>query len=345
MKQKSAPVHQDAFTIENNRGSRACVLAIGAALQRLEIMGNNRCATDVVLGFDTAEHYLNDDCFLGVVVGRCAGRISDGQLVLAGKQYPLTLSDGCHHLHGGVSGFGKRQWQLVSHDEHRVQLAYHSEAGEQGYPGAITLKVTYTLGDDDVLSVHYEATADAATVISPAQHSYFNLAGHASGTVLDHELMIDSDYFVPVTQDLLAGASPVSVEGTAFDVRHPRRIGDRVAVEDAQLVAAGGFDHSWLLDSGRDWQRDPVAIVAHPETGRRVSVYTDRPALHFYSGNMLPSGLSGKDGSEYVTRGGFCLETQHLPQPVFDAADPSVRVSPEQPFHSETRFAFEGFQA
>jgi aldose 1-epimerase len=259
------------------------------------------------------------------------------------EDYQLPVAAGGHHLHGGEQGFGQQWWQLLEASENSARFAYHSRAGEQGYPGALAIEVRYTLTDDNELRVAYSASADRRTVLSPTQHSYFNLAGHGSGSIVDHQLLVNAEAFVPLAEDFIPVGPAVPVQATAMDFRERARLAERLNVNDRQLAIAGGFDHSWILDPERDWQRDAAAVLFEPATGRRMAVYTDRPALHFYSGNMLHAGTVGKQGSVYGPHSGLCLETQHIPAPVFDGDDPAVRLMPGQQWTSETRFAFSGF--
>ncbi len=315
----------------------------GCALMQLHISGEDGYSTDVVLGYDTPEEYVRDVFFLGVVVGRVAGRIAGGLLELDGQEYPLPVPDTGHHLHGGVQGLGKRAWQVAAQDDSSIRFHYDSEDGEQGYPGRLALCVEYTLTDDNAFVVRYAAEADRQTVVSPTQHSYFNLGGHAAGVILDHELTIDADEFVPVDEELIPRGGSVPVAGTAMDFREPRNLRQQLAQAGTQIDVAGGFDHSWLLDTDRDWRSSPAAQVREPRTGRQLAVYTDRPALHVFSGNTGGDGIRGKEGVLYGPRHGFCLETQHVPTPRFDASAAAVCVSPDRPFASETRFVFTGF--
>lgn len=333
----------NVYRLENRRGSRASVCNLGCALMALEIAGESGQRTDVVLGYDTPDAYWGDPYYFGVVVGRCAGRIAGGRLDLGGRRYDLPVAQTGHHLHGGRLGFGKRAWEVTAADAASISLRCHSPDGEEGYPGSLTLAVTYTLDDNNTLIVEYRANADQETVVSPTQHSYFNLAGHASGNVLGHEIAIDSEHYVPVDETLIPCGAPQPVAGTAMDFRSPRPLGDALGQGGEQLALAGGFDHSWELAACRDWTIRPAAEVREPNTGRELVVYTDRPALHFYSGNMMDVAVPGKTGALYDRRQGFCLETQHLPTPVFDASASAVQVSPRRPFSSQTRFEFSGF--
>ena len=330
------------FELRNRRGSRARVSTTGCALMSLEIVGDGATPTDVVLGYDGPGHYCQDVFYLGVVVGRVAGRIARGELHLDRQDYQLPVPATGHHLHGGDAGLGRQVWQLSYSGEQQIAFRYESPDGEGGYPGKLVTTVEYRLTDDNEFLVHYHAAADRDTVYSPTQHSYFNLAGHAGGSILDHELTVDATQFVPIDDEYIPLGGPAAVRGTAMDFTRPAALRDRID-SDEQVARAGGFDHSFVLPEDRDWRQQPAAIVREPQSGHQLTLYTDRPALHFYSGNMTGVDITGKQGATYGHRQGFCLETQHVPTRQFDAEAPAVRVGPGNDFSSETRFAFSGF--
>lgn len=323
--------------LENALGSRALLTNVGCALMSLELGG-----TDVVLGYDDPALYLDDAFYLGAVVGPVAGRIAGGRLALDGQSWQLPVGAAGHHLHGEEQGFGKRVWDVVEVSGQRVRFQYQRADGEGGYPGQLDVAVEYELTDDDVLVVRYHAQSDSPTVISPTQHSYFNLAGHQGGSVLGDELQVYAQRYVPVDDDLIPLCGPVPVDATPMDLRDGRSLDRCFAVSDRQLEIGGGFDHTWMLNPERDWQTEPAAVVREPNTGRSLVVYTDRPGLHIFSCNLQEAVIEGKQGTQYAARHGLCLETQHIPRAPFDAA--AVRVAPGEDFASETRFAFSGFQ-
>ena len=325
------------ISLENARGSHALLSNVGCALLSLEIGG-----VDVVLGYDTPAQYLDDEFYLGVVVGPVAGRVARGELELDGQTWRLPTGVGGHHLHGESAGFGKRVWQVVDASGGRVCFQYQRAHGEGGPPGELKVTVDYELTADDVLVVRYHAQADRPTVCSPTQHSYFNLAGHANGDVMGHELKLDAERYIPLEDDLIPRCGPVPVEATPMDLRNSCCLRDCLAMTDRQLEIGGGFDHTWVLNSGRDWQATPAGTVREPNTGHTLDVYTDRPGLHIFTANWAKAESAGKQGARYAARQGLCLETQHIPRPQFDAA--AVRVAPGEDFRSETRFAFSGFQ-
>ena len=319
------------YTLHNRAGSRAVLSDVGCALMALHIAGKNGETTDVVLGYDLPVQYFDDPYFMGVVVGRVAGRVADGAL---GQQGP--------QLHGGEWGLGRQRWQLAGQENDRIRFRYVSPNGEGGHLGQVVFGVDYQLTDSNEFVVRYTAEADCETVVSPTQHSYFNLAGHDAGSILGHEVRIDAARFVPVDEALMPLGS-AAVEGGAMDLRRPRVLRQGLAVQDEQLEAAGGYDHSWELAARGDWRSSPAAVAREPCSGRELAVYTDRPAVHFYTGNMLAAAVPGKDGACYGPRHGFCLETQHLPTRRFDRTAAAVRVAPGAAYESETRFAFRGY--
>jgi aldose 1-epimerase len=298
---------------------------------------------DVVLGHDTLDGYLDHSPYFGAVVGRFANRIANGRFTLDGESHRLATNDGAQHLHGGRRGFDKVIWKATPFTrptEAGVTFAYTSPDGEEGYPGALTASVTYTLTERDELRVDYEATTDRATIVNLSQHSYFNLAGSRAANVLDHVLTIDADRFTPIDTTLIPTSGFAPVEGTPFDFRTPQHIGARIGDAHEQLTNAGGYDHNFVLRRQDDGALAHAARVSEPRTGRALDVHTTEPGLQFYSGNFLDGTIRGKEGRMYGHRGGFCLETQHFPdspnQPVF----PSVVLRPDETYRSRTTFTF-----
>jgi len=311
-------------------------MSYGGTIVALRTRDGRGALGDIVLGCDTLAGYFSQTAYLGALIGRCANRITGGRFTLDGRTYTLARNQGQDHLHGGLCGFDKVVWDAEPFAA-GVTLRHSSPAGDEGYPGRLDVEVRYTLSDDDELEVAYQAETTAATPLNLTQHSYFNLAGH--GDVLGHELQLDADYFTPVGPNLIPTGIVAPVEGTPFDFRMPRRIGDRIGAEDRQLHYAGGYDHNYVIrrtDSGLAH----AAQVRDPESGRTLDVLTTEPGVQLYTGNFLDGSIVGKHGQRYGHRAGLCLETQHYPDSPNRPEFPSIILRPDRQYRSRTVFKF-----
>ncbi|MFF2145680.1 aldose epimerase family protein [Kitasatospora sp. NPDC058190] len=329
------------WTIGSPQGVTAEVLSLGARLQALHAPDRDGQRANVVLGCDRVEDLLGEAAYFGATVGRYANRIADGVLPLDGTTHRLTTQPGGHTLHGGTDGFATRLWDGVPVREGRragVRLRLHSPDGDQGFPGALTVEVTYLLDPAGELWIGYRATTDAPTVVSPTNHTYFNLAGEGSGTVLYHLLRVEAPGYLPVDAELIPIGPVARVLGTPFDLREARRIGDRVVDGDPQIRRAGaGFDHNWVLD-GNGFRR--AAVLSHPASGRRVECLTTEPGLQVYTGNHFDGTLIGRSGRPYEAYAGIALETQHFPDSPNRPEYPSTVLRPGEEFRSMTVYCF-----
>jgi aldose 1-epimerase len=293
---------------------------------------------DVVLGYKDHAGYVSARDFMGCLVGRYANRIAKGRFVLDGKTYSLATNNGPNALHGGPTGFHARLWtpKVVSGpDGEALELTYVSKDGEEGYPGTLTAKVVYSLRADGGLVIDYAATSDAPTVVNLTNHAYFNLAGEGEGTILGHELQLESDAFTPVDATLIPTGAFAPLDGTPFDFRKPTAIGARIDAADEQIRRGGGYDHNFVL-RGKLGELRKVARVSEPKSGRVLEVYTTEPGIQFYSGNFLDGSLTGKSGKPYVKRAGLCLEAQHYPDSPNRPEWPSVVLRPGQTYRQMT---------
>lgn len=293
---------------------------------------------DVVLGYKDHAGYVSARDFMGCLVGRYANRIAKGRFVLDGKTYSLATNNGPNALHGGPTGFHARLWtpKVVSGpDGDALELTYVSKDGEEGYPGTLTAKVVYSLRADGGLVIDYAATSDAPTVVNLTNHAYFNLAGEGEGTILGHELQLESDAFTPVDATLIPTGAFTPLDGTPFDFRKPTAIGARIDAADEQIRRGGGYDHNFVL-RGKLGELRRVARVSEPKSGRVLEVYTTEPGIQFYSGNFLDGSLTGKSGKPYVKRAGLCLEAQHYPDSPNRPEWPSVVLRPGQTYRQMT---------
>src|SRR5687768_11611182 len=332
------PVQQ--FTLKNSNGIELTAIGYGGIITSLRVPDRTGKIDDIVLGFDRFDDYLKDHPFFGAIIGRYGNRIAKGQFTLDGRTYKLATNNGPNHLHGGNKGFDKVLW-TVEPVAASTTLAFTrtSPDGEEGYPGNLRVRVTYTLTDKNELIVDYSATTDKATPVNLTQHSYFNLAGQASGDILGHQLMLNADRYTPVDATLIPTGELAPVAGTPFDFRKPTPIGDRINGEHAQLKAGGGYDHNWVLNrKGSGVQL--AARVVEPKTGRTLEVATSEPGIQFYAGNFLDGKLTGKAGAVYGHRTGFCLETQHFPDSPNQPKFPSTIVKPGDEYKTRTVFTF-----
>jgi len=332
----------DAFILTNPRGMQVRVITYGAILQAIRVPDRAGQLGDVALGFDDLDGYLKSSPYFGAIVGRYANRIAKGRFTLDGKTYTLPVNNGPNTLHGGVTGFDKVVWEAEPFrhgDSVGVTLAYTSRDGDQGFPGTLRARVTYTLTPADELIVDYLATTDKATPVNLSQHTYFNLAGEGDGDILGHVLAINAARYTPVDATLIPTGDLVALAGTPFDFRTPTAIGARIDKQDPQLQNGRGYDHNFVLD------RQPPGVVlaarvVEPTSGRTLQISTTEPGLQFYSGNFLDGTIRGKGGHVYPLRSGFCLETQHFPDSPNHANFPSTILRPGEEYRSRTVFAF-----
>jgi aldose 1-epimerase len=334
----------DLFTIKNANGAVMQVTNYGAKIVTLFIPDKEGNFDDIVFGYEKIQEYLDGDKYFGAIVGRYANRIAAGKFTLDGVEYQLPKNEGGKNmLHGGDSGFDDAVWtgEITETPEgEAVRLTLHSPDGDQGFPGNLHVVVLYTLTNENKLIVDYSAVTDKPTVINLSQHSYFNLSGHASGPILNHELVINADNFTPVDQNLIPTGEIRPVEGTAFDFRTPHLIGERIANAEEQLILGMGYDHNFILNKERAGELTFAASAYDILSGRFMQVYTTHPAIQFYTGNFLDGSAIGKDGSAYIYRSGFCLETQYYPDSPNHPNFPSTVLRPGDEYKHRTEFRF-----
>ncbi|MCX6044805.1 MAG: galactose mutarotase [Chloroflexi bacterium] len=328
----------DLFTLTNDNGVTANITNYGGILVALTTPDRHGKDGDIVLGFDTLAEYLDHNPFFGALCGRYANRIANGKFRLEGIEYQLAQNNGTNHLHGGLRGFDKVVWQATEQsdaDSATLKLTYLSPDGEEGYPGNLTVTVTYTLNNQNELRIDYAATTDKATILNLTNHSYFNLAG--TGDILNHLVTLNADRFTPVDASLIPLGELRSVEGTPMDFRQPTAIGARIEQADEQLKLGIGYDHNWVINNPGSLRL--AATVNETTTGRQLEVYTTQPGIQFYTGNFLTHGI-GKDGVSYDRRSALCLETQHFPDSPNQAQFPTTVLKPSEQFAETTVFKF-----
>jgi aldose 1-epimerase len=335
-----APV--SLYTLINANRCVARITNYGGILVSLEIPDRNGKLGDVVLGFDRFEDYLGSHPYFGALIGRYGNRIGKARFTLDGLEYTLAANDGENHLHGGERGFDKVLWRaeiIEVAEDPALLLRYLSQDSEEGYPGNLSVEITYQLTDDNGLRIDYRATTDEKTVVNLTHHSYFNLLDAGASDVYGHELMLAADRFTPVGEDLIPTGEVRNVEGTPMDFRQPVAIGARIDDDDEQLQFGGGYDHNWVLNN-QDGTLALAARVYEPTSGRVMEVYTTEPGIQFYSGNFLDGSNQGKEGVTYEHRSGFCLETQHFPDSPNKPEFPSTILEPEEAYTQTTIYKF-----
>jgi aldose 1-epimerase len=330
----------DIYTLHQPDGIRARILTLGGAVMTLEVPGRGGLV-DVVLGFDEPAGYLDNAPFLGTLIGRYGNRIARGELPLDGAVFRLATNDGPNHLHGGPGGFHTVPWQAraaTDGPEPSLALRYVSPDGEEGYPGTLEVDAVYTLARGGGLRIDYSARTDRPTVCNLTQHSYFNLAGHAAGSILPHELRLAASRYLPIDGQGIPTGVLQSVRGTPFDFLTRTPIGARVDAADEQLRNGHGYDHCYVVD-GWDGSLRTVAEVLDPTSGRRMVVRTTEPGVQLYVGTHL-GGIAGKRGARYAGRTGFCLEAQRFPDAPHRPDFPSARLAPGETYRQTTEYLF-----
>jgi aldose 1-epimerase len=327
----------EQYTLKNSKGAVAKVITYGATLTELWMPDKNAKMGDIVLGFDNLKGYLGDQPYFGGTIGRYANRIAKGKFTLDGKEYTLAINNGPNSLHGGKIGFNRRVWKaepLKGTKDAAVRFTYVSKDGEEGYPGNLTVSVTYTLTDDNALKIYYTAKTDKATPINLTNHSYFNLAGAGNGNILKETVWLDADHFTPTDNTLIPTGEIKSVAGTPYDFREPMEVGARIA----DIPKVGGYDMNYVLN-GPAGKLRRIAEVKDSSSGRQMEVWTTQPGVQLYIGIGLDGSIHGIGGA-YEKYGALCLETQHYPDSVNHPNFPSAILRPGEEFRSETIYRF-----
>jgi aldose 1-epimerase len=319
------------FTLTNTNGTEIKVTNYGGIITSWKTKDKNGNLSNVVLGFDSLAPYLQASPYFGAIIGRYANRIANGTFSLEGNTYKLAANNGKNHLHGGTKGFDKVVWTAEPATDGKVSLSltYLSKDGEEGYPGNLKVKVVYTLTDSDDLVMSYSGESDKTTIVNLTNHSYFNLSGDVSNTILNHELKVNADKYTPVDATLIPTGDIIDVTGTPFDFRNPTKIGERIE------NVAGGYDHNLVL-SKTSAGMELVATLYDAISGRQLEIITDQPGLQFYSGNFLNGALTTPDGKPIEKYGALCLETQHFPDSPNKPDFPSTSLKPGEKYSTQT---------
>ena len=333
----------DLYTLSNTHGMRVGIITYGGIIVSLDVPDRNGKMADVVLGFDKLDGYLGAHPYFGAIVGRYGNRIAGGKFSLDGKAYTLARNNGVNALHGGLKGFDKQVWaaeEVKDKDAVGLKLSYVSADGEEGYPGALKSTVTYWLTNANELKIEYAATTDKATPLNLTNHSYFNLAGHDSGSIQGQEMQIMADAFLPVDDTLIPTGELRPVKDTPFDFTAPKAIGKQINADYDQLkFYPCGYDHCFVLNKPAG-QLGPCAKVTDPKSGRVMEVFTTEPAVQFYTGTFLDATNVGKGGVVYYQRYGFCLETEHYPDSPNQPKFPNTILKPGETYASTTIYKF-----
>lgn len=333
----------EKYTLKNGNGVEMDVITYGGRITSLKVPDNKGNFENVVLGYDNLEDYLREeDPFFGALIGRFGNRIAKGKFSLNGTEFTLATNNGENHLHGGINGFDRVVWDIkpIGVDNGAaLNLTYLSKDGEEGYPGNLTVNVIYYLTNDNTLEVSYKATTDKETIVNLTQHAYFNLSGDFSKTILDHDIVLNADAFLPVDATLIPTGEIRNVEETPFDFRTAKMVGKEIDAENEQLTFGKGYDHCWVLNGEKGTLRF-AASAYDKASGRFMEIYSEEPGIQFYSGNFLDATLPMPDGGTYGHRTGFCLETQHYPNSPNQPEFPSVVLKPGETYSTKTTFKF-----
>ena len=330
------------YTLTNENGMEVCITNFGGRIVSILVPDRDGQMKDVVLGFDKVSDYFpeNNQTDFGASIGRYANRINQGKITLDGVEYQLPQNNFGHCLHGGPTGWQYQVYECVEADATHVKLLRVSPDGDNNFPGEVKAYVTYTLTEDNKIDIQYEATTDAPTVINMTNHSYFNLSGDPENhSVTEDLLSINSTSFTPVDDTYMTTGEIVPTEGTPFDFKRMKPIGQDISADDEQIRNGNGYDHNWVLDTHGDIST-MAAVLYCPETGISLFVYTDEPGIQVYSGNFLDGTVTGKKGVVYEQRHGICLETQHYPDTPNKPQWPSAVLRPGETYHSHCIFAF-----
>jgi len=332
----------DLYSFKNSNGMEVEIINYGGIITSLKVPDKKGEIKDVVLGYNKLEDYINDSSYFGSIVGRYGDRIAKGKFNLNGNEYTLVTNNGENHLHGGNIGFDKVVWKAktkIDSNSSSLILKYLSKDMEEGYPGNLDTTVIYKITNDNSIEIIYQAETDKTTIVNLTQHSYFNLSGDFSKSILDHEVQINADHFLPVNKSLIPIGDKSNVSMTAFDFRNFKKIGKDINANDLQLNYGNGYNHCWVLNDYEKGYR-LIASAYHNDSGRLMEVFSDQPGLQFYTGNFLDGSLPQKKEGFYNFRSGFCLETEHFPNSPNQPEFPSVTLNPDEKYYSKTSYKF-----
>jgi aldose 1-epimerase len=334
------------FTLKNEKGTTVSITDFGGIITSINTQDNKGIFADIVLGYDNIQSYEHDPYYLGAIIGRYAGRIDQGTFSIDDETFQLALNAPDSQLHGGEKALNKQLWQantFQTDTSASVELNYTSPDGDAGFPGTVTFKVIYTLDDDNQFTLEYFAHTDKATIVNLTQHSYFNLAGHDSGNILDHQVYINANHFLPMCERVYPTGEQKLVTDTAHDFTNAtdlRTLGDEINGEDEQIKIGLGYDNYWLLNKESLGGEVLAAQAIEKISGRCISIYSDQPSLILYTANYIDGSQIGKDHYRYQPRAALCLETQRANSLQKGCSIDNVLLTPEEDFYSKTRWVF-----
>lgn len=323
------------YTLFNENGMSAELCNIGCSILSLTLPDKDKAPTDVALGYETLGDYERNPASFGCVIGRYGNRICGGRFAFAGRTWQLEQNEGNNHLHGASGAYGRRFWPVTEESEDALTFCLKSPDGDGGYPGDLTACVTYRLSEDNGLSISYHITTETEAFCNLTNHCYFNLSGHADGSVLEHEVFIAADAITEVNAESIPTGVLLPIGGTAFDFNRPKPIGRDIDAGHPQLAFGGGYDHNYVLKTA------PVSASAYsPKSGILMEVFTNSPGLQFYTANGLEEHEAGKGGAKYGRRSAFCMETQFFPDSINHPSFPSCLVTKDAPQDFCTTYRF-----
>ncbi len=327
------------YSIKNSKGMQVDLTNLGAIIVNLLVPDKNGQVADVVLGYDKAEDYFRNGCFFGAVIGPSANRIGGASFEVDGTTYQLAVNDGPNNLHSDFfKGYHKALWDAKICDN-GVTFSLEDADGNMGFPGNKKVQVTYTLDEENALTLHYHGSSDKKTILNLTNHTYFNLDGHDSGSIEGHELQLNASNYTPIVMGAIPTGEIAPVAGTIMDFTTAKEIGRDIREDFMQIKMTGGYDHNWVID-GWDGELREFAVVKGPKSGRVMKAYTNLPGVQFYAGNAI-SPQTGKNGAAYARRGGLCLETQYYPDTAHQPSFPSCIFGEGKEYDSVTVYRFE----
>ncbi len=333
--------HTSLFILQNKQGAELTISNYGARIVSLMVPDKTGAFIDVVTGHNSIDEFINsEEPYFGAICGRTGNRIAKGKFTLEGKEYTLAINNGPNNLHGGLKGFNSVVWDAKQMDQQTLVLSYLSKDGEEGFPGNLSVTVTYTLTNDNSVEIKYEATTDKTTILNLTNHAYFNLSGAGDPNIGDHILKINSNYYLPTDDTAIPYGKPEKTEGTPMDFSTPHEIGLNINEKTDQLVWARGYDHTYILNKKDEAEYVQALECYSPKTGIEMTVYTDQPGIQVYTGNWMTGNFIGKNGQRYPAQSAVCFETQHYPDSINHPEYPSIILKPEDKFESKTEFKF-----